>query len=96
MLACQLVATVPRRSGSSAAAHWCARRSGSRASPWAGAGDPTVGVPAALFRVGHNLGLMTLTAVVTRLGEADLAAYGLGTRLDFLLMASATASAPPC
>src|SRR5439155_981105 len=34
----------------------------------------------------NNLGLMTLTAVVTRLGEADLAAYGLGTRLDFLLM----------
>ena len=29
---------------------------------------------------------MALTAVVTRLGPADLAAYGLGTRLDFLLM----------
>jgi Na+-driven multidrug efflux pump len=29
---------------------------------------------------------MVLTAVVTRLGAADLAAYGLGTRLDFVLM----------
>src|SRR2546429_5974099 len=46
-----------------------------------------VGVPAALSASVNNLGLMTLTAVVTRLGEADLAAYGLATRLDFLLMA---------
>src|SRR5439155_23369575 len=31
-------------------------------------------------------GLMARTGVVTRLGPADLAACGLGTRLDFLLM----------
>ena len=45
-----------------------------------------VGVPAALSTSVSNVGLMALTAVVTRLGAADLAAYGLGTRLDFLLM----------
>jgi putative MATE family efflux protein len=45
-----------------------------------------VGVPAALSTSVNNIGLMALTAVVTRLGEPDLAAYGLGTRLDFVLM----------
>ncbi|HLY39026.1 MAG TPA: MATE family efflux transporter [Candidatus Binatia bacterium] len=45
-----------------------------------------VGVPAALSTSIANIGLITLTAVVGRLGTADLAAYGLGTRLDFLLM----------
>src|SRR5262249_32847520 len=45
-----------------------------------------VGVPAALSTSVSNVGLMALTAVVTRLGNADLAAYGLGPRLDFLLM----------
>jgi len=45
-----------------------------------------VGVPAALSTSVSNVGLMALTAVVTHLGAADLAAYGLGTRLDFLLM----------
>jgi len=45
-----------------------------------------VGVPSALSTSVSNVGLMALTAVVTRLGGADLAAYGLGTRLDFLLM----------
>jgi Na+-driven multidrug efflux pump len=45
-----------------------------------------VGVPAAVSTSTNNLGLMALTAVVTRLGTADLAAYGLGTRLDFVLM----------
>src|SRR6184192_579507 len=43
-------------------------------------------VPPALSTSISNVGLMALTAVVTRLGPADLAAYGLGTRLDFLLM----------
>src|SRR5207253_734892 len=37
-----------------------------------------VGVPAALSTSISNVGLMALTAVVTRLGPADLAAYGLG------------------
>ncbi len=45
-----------------------------------------VGVPAALSTSINNVGLMVLTAVVARLGKADLAAYGLGTRLDFVLM----------
>jgi putative MATE family efflux protein len=45
-----------------------------------------VGIPAAVSTSINNIGLMALTAVVTRLGEADLAAYGLGTRLDFVLM----------
>jgi len=88
MLACQLVATVPR-------ALWVL---GGRALVRPAFRLPRftlapareilrVGVPAALSASVNNLGLMTLTAVVTRLGEADLAAYGLGTRLDFLLMA---------
>lgn len=45
-----------------------------------------VGVPAALATSTNNVGLMVLTGVVTRLGAPDLAAYGLGTRLDFVLM----------
>jgi len=45
-----------------------------------------VGIPAAVSTSINNVGLMALTAVVTRLGEHDLAAYGLGTRLDFVLM----------
>jgi Na+-driven multidrug efflux pump len=45
-----------------------------------------VGIPAAISTSINNVGLMALTAVVTRLGDADLAAYGLGTRLDFVLM----------
>jgi len=45
-----------------------------------------VGIPAAVSTSVSNLGLMALTAVVTRFGAVDLAAYGLGTRLDFLMM----------
>src|SRR5205814_493248 len=48
-----------------------------------------VAVPAARSTSGGHLGLMALTAVVPRLGPADLAAYGLGTRFDFLLMSFA-------
>ena len=87
MLACQLVATVPR-------ALWVL---GGRALVRPAFRLPRftlapvreilrVGVPAALSTSISNVGLMALTAVVTRLGPADLAAYGLGTRLDFLLM----------
>ena len=87
MLTCQLVATVPR-------ALWVL---GGRALVRPAFRLPRftlapareilrVGVPAALSTSVSNVGLMALTAVVTRLGEADLAAYGLGTRLDFLLM----------
>jgi MATE family, multidrug efflux pump len=45
-----------------------------------------VGVPAAFATSVSNVGLMLLTAVVARLGPHHLAAYGLATRLDFLLL----------
>ncbi len=48
-----------------------------------------VGVPASLSTLTVNVGMMVLTGVLARLGEAHLAAYGLGTRLDFLLMSVA-------
>jgi Na+-driven multidrug efflux pump len=48
-----------------------------------------VGVPASLSTIVNYLGLMVLTGVVARLGTAHLAAYGLGTRFDFLLMSVA-------
>jgi MATE family, multidrug efflux pump len=87
-LACQLVAIVPR-----------ARfvfGGGSAVRPRLGApalepmGDILrVGVPAALATSLSNLGIMVMTGVLTRLGAADLAAYGLGTRCDFLLLSFA-------
>jgi len=87
MLACQLIATVPR-------ALWVLGGRGlvrpafrlPRFTLAPAREILRVGVPAAVSTSVSNLGLMTLTAVVTRLGAADLAAYGLGTRLDFLLM----------
>jgi putative MATE family efflux protein len=87
MLACQLVATVAR-------AFWVLGGRGV-VRPVLRSARVTlaplreifrVGVPAALSTSVSNVGLMALTAVVTRLGKADLAAYGLATRLDFLLM----------
>ena len=45
-----------------------------------------VGVPASLSTVITYIGTMVLTGVVARFGDAHLAAYGLGTRLDFLLL----------
>lgn len=45
-----------------------------------------VGVPASLSTTINYVGIMVLTGVVARLGTSDLAAYGLGTRLDFLLL----------
>lgn len=48
-----------------------------------------VGVPASLSTFINYLGLMILTGVVARLGDTHLAAYGLGTRLDFLLLSFA-------
>lgn len=44
-----------------------------------------VGVPASLGTIVNYSGLMVLTGVVAHFGTAHLAAYGLGTRLDFLL-----------
>jgi Na+-driven multidrug efflux pump len=48
-----------------------------------------VGVPASLSTFVNYVGLMVLTGVVARLGDTHLAAYGLGTRLDFLLLSFA-------
>jgi Na+-driven multidrug efflux pump len=48
-----------------------------------------VGVPASLSTVINYLGLMVLTSVIARFGTSHLAAYGLCTRLDFLLMSFA-------
>jgi len=45
-----------------------------------------VGVPASLGTLIHYVTLMTLTAVIARFGTADLAAYGLCSRFDFVLM----------
>jgi len=49
----------------------------------------SVGVPAALAASIANLGTMVLTGVLARFGEDDLAAYGLATRLDFVLLSFA-------
>lgn len=48
-----------------------------------------IGIPASLSTTINYTGLMVLTGVVARLGTPDLAAYGLGTRLDFLLLSFA-------
>jgi putative MATE family efflux protein len=48
-----------------------------------------VGVPASLSTMINYVGMMVLTGVLARFGEAHLAAYGLGTRLDFLLLSFA-------
>jgi len=87
-LVCQLVAIVPR-----------ARfvfRGGSAVRPRVGLPELEpmrdilrVGVPAALATSLSNLGIMVMTGVLTRLGASDLAAYGLGTRFDFLLLSFA-------
>ncbi len=90
MLACQLVAILPRLLwvfGGQGLVRPVLRRE-------PGGLDPLreilrVGVPAALSTSINNIGLMVLTAVVARLGAADLAAYGLGSRLDFVLMSLA-------
>jgi len=87
MLACQLVATVARAFwvlGGRAVVRPVLRSARFTLAPVREIFR--VGVPAALSTSVSNVGLMALTAVVTRLGKADLAAYGLGTRLDFLLM----------
>jgi putative MATE family efflux protein len=87
MLACQLVATVPRALwvlGGRSLVRPAFRLPRFTLAPM---GEILrIGVPAALSTSVSNFGLMALTAVVTRLGEDELAAYGLGTRLDFLLM----------
>ncbi len=88
MLACQLVATFPRAMfvlGGRSTVHPVLR--GDSLAPVTEI--LRVGVPAALSTSISNVGLMVLTGVVARLGAPDLAAYGLGTRLDFLLLSFA-------
>ncbi len=48
-----------------------------------------VGIPASLSTMINYVGMMVLTGVLARFGEAHLAAYGLCTRLDFLLLSFA-------
>lgn len=50
------------------------------------AGILRVGVPATLGTLLSYLGMMVLTTIMARFGTAELAAYGLGSRLDFLLL----------
>lgn len=50
------------------------------------AGILRVGVPASLGTMLSYLGMMVLTAIMARFGTAELAAYGLGSRLDFLFL----------
>ncbi len=45
-----------------------------------------VGLPASLGTLVNYAAMIALTGVVSRLGTAELAAYGLGTRLDFTLL----------
>jgi putative MATE family efflux protein len=45
-----------------------------------------VGVPVSLGTLVTYLGMMVLTTIMARFGTADLAAYGLGSRLDFVLL----------
>ncbi|HVN87462.1 MAG TPA: MATE family efflux transporter [Candidatus Binatia bacterium] len=45
-----------------------------------------VGIPASVSTVIGYVSIMVLTGVLARFGQAHLAAYGLGTRLDFLML----------
>jgi Na+-driven multidrug efflux pump len=90
MLTSQLLATIPR------ARYVFGGRGAVHPAPWprvfrlAPLSDILrVGVPASLSTVANNVGMMVLTGVLARLGDAHLAAYGLGTRLDFLLLSFA-------
>jgi len=44
-----------------------------------------VGIPSSLTALVNYVGMMILTAIVARFGTASLAAFGLGTRLGFVL-----------
>jgi len=45
-----------------------------------------VGVPVSLGTLVNYLGMIVLTTIMARFGTAELAAYGLGSRLDFVLL----------
>ncbi len=87
MLLSQLLATVPR-------AYWVLGGKGavqprlhrSRLSAKPLQDILRVGIPASLSTMITYVGTMVLTAVVARFGDAHLAAYGLGTRFDFMLL----------
>ncbi len=90
MLTCQLLATIPR-ARYVLGGHGAVRPA---AVPRTFAMAPLVeilrvGIPASLSTMINYIGMMVLTGVVARFGEAHLAAYGLGTRLDFLLLSFA-------
>jgi putative MATE family efflux protein len=90
MLASQLLATVPRARyvlGGGGVVHPAAIP---RRFAFTPLGEILrVGVPASLSTMINYVGMMVLTGVLARFGEAHLAAYGLGTRLDFLLLSFA-------
>lgn len=48
-----------------------------------------VGIPASLSTSVNYVGIMILTGLLARFGDAHLAAYGLATRMDFLLLSFA-------
>ncbi|GIW40757.1 MAG: MATE family efflux transporter [Candidatus Binatia bacterium] len=45
-----------------------------------------VGIPSSVGTLAVYVGLIVLTAIVARMGDAHLAAFGLGSRLDFLVL----------
>jgi putative MATE family efflux protein len=45
-----------------------------------------IGIPASIATMANYLALMLLTAVVARYGTEEIAAFGLGTRLDFFVV----------
>lgn len=49
----------------------------------------SVGIPASLSTSVNYIGIMVLTGLLARFGDAHLAAYGLATRMDFLLLSFA-------
>jgi Na+-driven multidrug efflux pump len=48
-----------------------------------------VGIPASLSTSVNYIGIMVLTGLLARFGDPHLAAYGLATRMDFLLLSFA-------
>ena len=90
MLTSQLLATIPRARyvlGGRGVVHPAAFPRSFALAPLAEI--LRVGVPASLSTMINYIGMMVLTGVLARFGEAHLAAYGLGTRLDFLLLSFA-------
>jgi putative MATE family efflux protein len=90
MLTAQLLATVPR------ARYVFGGRGIVRPSFWRLAFHSAalrdvlrVGIPASLATTVNYVGIMVLTGLLARFGDEHLAAYGLATRMDFLLLSFA-------